>query len=196
MKSMKIITVLLIAAAVFALIAGCTTNGPVTPTATVTTVPTTVIATTTTVPATTAGATIPPTITTPGTPATTSTTTPPTITTTGTLATTATTTTVPTTATPGPVMIDLTAKGFAFNTSLIPVQAGAAVTIRFNNQDAGVGHNFALYDSPAQQTNLFRGEIITGVKTIDYRFTAPATPGDYYFRCDPHAVMNGVFRVT
>jgi plastocyanin len=93
-------------------------------------------------------------------------------------------------------MIDLTAKGFAFNTSLISVPAGAAVTIRFNNQDPGVPHNLAIYDSPAQLTNLFRGEIITGVRAIDYRFTAPSTPGDYYFRCDPHAIMNGVFRVT
>lgn len=179
MKYSRMIPVLVAVVALFALIAGCTTNGPVTPTATVTTVPTTVIAITTTIPATTAGATIPPTITTTGTPATTST-----------------TTTVPMTATPGSGMIDLTAKGFAFNTSLISVPAGAAVTIRFNNQDAGVGHNFALYDTPAQQTNLFRGEIITGVRTINYRFTAPATQGDYYFRCDPHAVMNGVFRVT
>jgi plastocyanin len=181
MKSMKIITMLLMAAAVFAIIAGCTTEGPVTPTATptatMTTVPTTVI-TPTTIPVTTTGLTTPPTITTTGTPTTTA------------------TTTVPTTTTQKPVTIDLTAKGFAFNTSLISVPAGAAVTIRFNNQDAGVTHNFALYDGPAQTTNLFRGELITGVKSVEYRFTAPIKPGDYYFRCDPHAVMNGVFRVT
>jgi plastocyanin len=97
---------------------------------------------------------------------------------------------------PGPVTIDLAAKGFAFNTSLITVPAGSAVTIRFSNQDPGVNHNFALYNSPAQLTNLFRGEIITGVRTIEYRFSAPATPGDYYFRCDLHPVMYGVFRVT
>ncbi|MDD1712064.1 MAG: cupredoxin domain-containing protein, partial [Methanoregulaceae archaeon] len=100
------------------------------------------------------------------------------------------------TTAPGPVTRDLIAKGFAFNASEISVPAGAAVTIRFNNQDAGVTHNFALYDGPAQTTNLFRGELITGVKSVEYRFTAPIKPGDYYFRCDPHAVMNGVFRVT
>jgi plastocyanin len=97
---------------------------------------------------------------------------------------------------PVPVTIDLAAKGFAFNSSLISVPAGAAITIRFNNQDAGVPHNVAIYDSPAQNTNLFRGELVTGVKTIEYRFTAPHIRGDYYFRCDPHAVMNGIFRVT
>jgi plastocyanin len=183
MKYSRMIPVL-VAVSLFALIAGCASNGPVTPTPTPTAPITTAITTistptTTTVPETTAGATTPPTITTTGTPATT-----------------ATTTTVPTNPSPGPVMIDLIAKGFAFNTSLITVPAGAAVTIRFNNQDAGVPHNVAIYDSPAQNTNLFRGEIITGVSTSDYRFTAPVTPGDYYFRCDPHAVMNGVFRVT
>jgi plastocyanin len=177
MNSMKIITVLLTATAVFALITGCTTNGPVTPTATpsapITTVPTTIITpTSTTTPITSAITTAP----------TASTTTP---------ATTATATTAP-----GPVTRDLIAKGFAFNTSEISVPAGAAVTIRFNNQDAGVLHNFALYDGPAQTTNLFRGELITGVKSVEYRFTAPIKPGDYYFRCDLHAVMNGVFRVT
>jgi plastocyanin len=176
MKSINIITMLLIAVAVFVLIAGCTTNSPVTPTAMATAAPTTTIATTATI--------IP------------VTTTLPTVTMTAKPATTAKITTIPTNATQGTVTIEMTAKGFAFNTSLISVPAGVAVTIRFNNQDSGVSHNIAIYDSPAQQTNIFRGELITGVKTIEYQFTAPSTRGDYYFRCDPHAVMNGIFRVT
>lgn len=176
MNHPKIILLMFAVVAVSALLAGCSTSGPVTPTVTptptATSFPTTLMTpASTTMPVTTTG-----------------TTTPETVPTTGILATTA--------PAPVPVTIDLVAKGFAFNTSLITVPAGAAVTIRFSNQDAGVPHNVAIYNSPAQTTRLFRGDLVTGVKTIEYRFTAPATRGDYYFRCDPHAVMNGIFRVT
>ena len=170
---------MLAVAVVFTLIAGCTSSGPVTPTVTPTATASIVLTTLitpspTTMPVTMTGMTTSPTVPTMGTPA----------------------TTAPTSTVPVPVTIDLSAKGFAFNTSLISVPAGEAVTIRFSNQDTGVPHNIAIYDSPAQQTNLFRGELVTGVKTVEYQFTAPATRGDYYFRCDLHAGMNGVFRVT
>jgi plastocyanin len=176
MNPPKIILMLGAGVAVFALIAGCSTSGPVTPavtpTPTATSFPTTLMTpTSTTMPMTMTGMTKPETVPTTGAPGTTA-------------------------PAPVPVTIDLVAKGFAFNSSLITVPAGAAVTIRFSNQDPGVPHNVAIYNSPAQTTNLFRGELITGVKTIEYRFTAPATREDYYFRCDPHAGMNGIFRVT
>ena len=95
------------------------------------------------------------------------------------------------------VTIELVAKDFAFNTSTITVPAGSNVTVDFDNQDSNVRHNFAVYDSAAMNETIFKGELISGPKTIAYIFDAPATPGTYHFQCDPHAkVMNGQFIVT
>lgn len=109
------------------------------------------------------------------------------------------TTTPTTTTTPAPtaVTIDLVAQNIAFNLSTITVPAGANVTIHFDNKDAQVPHNFAVYTNSAATTVIFRGETITGPATIDYNFTAPTTPGDYFFRCDTHpTIMYGTFVVT
>jgi plastocyanin len=94
------------------------------------------------------------------------------------------------------VTIDLVAQKMAFNTSTITVPAGASVTVNFDNQDNGVRHNFAVYDSAAMRTVIFRGELIAGPKKIAYAFDAPKEPGTYRFQCDPHAsFMNGQFIV-
>ncbi len=94
------------------------------------------------------------------------------------------------------VTVGLTAQNIAFNTSTITVPAGANVTVNFDNEDAGIPHNFALYDSSAAQNTIFRGEIITGPATTNYTFTAPSNPGTYYFQCDVHPTqMNGQFVV-
>ena len=91
----------------------------------------------------------------------------------------------------------LTANGLAFNLSTITVPAGVTVLVHFTNNDAGVPHNLAVYDSSARTTNLFKGTIITGVSSIIYTFTAPAKPGSYWFQCDVHPnSMNGNFVVT
>ncbi len=93
--------------------------------------------------------------------------------------------------------IYLSAQGLSFNLSTITVPAGVTVVIHFMNNDAGVPHNFAVYDSSARKTNLFKGNIITGVSSIDYTFTAPSNPGTYWFQCDVHPnMMNGDFVVT
>jgi len=101
------------------------------------------------------------------------------------------------------VTVDLVAKDMAFSRTVITVPAGAFVTVSFHNREdpgssqvTGIAHNFAVYDSAAATTTIFSGEIITGGGDAVYRFTAPETPGTYYFRCDVHpAVMNGQFIV-
>jgi predicted lipoprotein with Yx(FWY)xxD motif/plastocyanin len=99
-------------------------------------------------------------------------------------------------ATGGAVTINLIAQNIAFNTSTITVPACSAVTINFDNKDPGTPHNFAVYTNSAAKTPIFMGEIITGPKTIVYKFTAPCTPGDYWFRCDVHpTIMYGTFKV-
>jgi plastocyanin len=93
--------------------------------------------------------------------------------------------------------VDMTAQGFAFDKSVVTVPAGAAVTLHFVNNDVGVPHNVAIYESAAAKTIIFQGKRITGQQTIDYTFTAPTTPGTYFFRCDVHpAMMTGQFVVV
>jgi plastocyanin len=113
-------------------------------------------------------------------------------------------TATPTTAPGGPFAsptidqgqrVKVTAKNFAFDRSTITVPAGSQVIIEFDNED-GVGHNLAFYTSPSLSTIIYKGEIISGPRTIIYSFNAPATPGTYYFRCDLHPNMNGQFIVT
>ena len=93
--------------------------------------------------------------------------------------------------------VDLTAQGFAFDKAVVTVPAGAAVTLHFVNNDSGVSHNVAIYESAAAKTIIFQGARISGKKSIDYAFTAPTTPGTYFFRCDVHpAMMTGQFVVV
>jgi len=108
----------------------------------------------------------------------------------------------PTPTTPPPagtgqsVTINITAENIAFDKTTITVPAGADVTIVFENKDR-VPHNVAFYETEAAAKAIFVGEVITGPKTISYRFTAPSTPGTYFFRCDPHrSRMTGDFVVT
>ncbi len=82
----------------------------------------------------------------------------------------------------------------AFDTNTITVPAGAVVTMNFENRDS-LAHNFALYTNSSATTAIFVGQIITSSQ-ITYTFTAPATPGNYFFRCDVHpTTMTGTFIV-
>jgi plastocyanin len=96
----------------------------------------------------------------------------------------------------GNVTINLVAENIAFNTSTITVPAGSNVTIVFNNKDAGVGHNFALYETADAFKSIFVGEIVKGPKVATFDFKAPDKPGTYFFRCDVHPLaMKGDFIV-
>jgi glucose/arabinose dehydrogenase/plastocyanin len=91
--------------------------------------------------------------------------------------------------------VNISADNLAFDTGTITVPAGAEVTMVFDNQDDGVPHNVAVYDSPLRAEQIFVGEIIDGPAEITYTFTAPEEPGTYYFQCDVHPDMNGDFIV-
>jgi len=88
------------------------------------------------------------------------------------------------------------AEGFSFSTETITVRAGAEVTIEFDNRDDGTPHNVSVYMDASASEAIFIGEIITGPAEITYTFTAPETPGNYFFRCDVHPSMHGAFIVT
>ena len=85
------------------------------------------------------------------------------------------------------VTINLTASETAFDKSSITVSAGATVAIVFDNKDT-ILHNFALYETSAAANSIFVGELISK-KKITYTFTAPTTPGTYFFRCDVHPLL-------
>jgi plastocyanin len=85
----------------------------------------------------------------------------------------------------------VTAEGIAFDTSTITLPANQAYTLTFDNKDAGIQHNIAIFPSETELTNpLFRGDLITGPDTAEYKIP-PLDPGTYYFHCDVHPQMNG-----
>jgi plastocyanin len=91
--------------------------------------------------------------------------------------------------------LSLVAKNVMFDKSDLSVSANAAFTIAFDNQDAGIPHNVAIYTDKSATTNLFRGQTVTGPATQDYAVPA-LQPGTYYFRCDVHpTVMFGTLTV-
>jgi len=105
-------------------------------------------------------------------------------------------TTAATTAAGGGIAtVEIVADNTAFDTSTITVPAGAQVTIIFDNRDAGILHNVAVYTDSSAAEEIFVGEIIAGPAGTTYTFTAPSDPGTYYFRCDVHPFMNGDFVV-
>jgi heme/copper-type cytochrome/quinol oxidase subunit 2 len=94
-------------------------------------------------------------------------------------------------------VINVSANNLKFDTDTISAAAGSDVTIRFNNQDTSVPHNIAFYTDATATKPIFTGNIITGPATTTYTFTAPSTPGNYFFRCDVHpTIMTGTFVVN
>jgi plastocyanin len=83
----------------------------------------------------------------------------------------------------------IAAQGLAFDTDELRFPPESEVGLRFLNQDTGIPHNVAIYQSAGGEP-IFQGEVITGPAETDYTFTTPA-PGEYYFQCDVHPNMNG-----
>jgi len=84
----------------------------------------------------------------------------------------------------------VTAQNIAFSPTELSLPAGQASTITFDNADAGVPHNIAIYNDSSLSQNLFTGEIITGPTTAEYHVPA-LDAGEYYFHCDVHPNMSG-----
>jgi plastocyanin len=91
------------------------------------------------------------------------------------------------------VTSSVTASGLAFDTNEIDLAAGKATTITFDNQDAGVPHNIAIYPSQSEispDKALFQGEVVTGPTKTQYKIPA-LKAGTYFFHCDVHPTMTG-----
>jgi plastocyanin len=85
--------------------------------------------------------------------------------------------------------VSITASGLQFDKASFSLPA-AGGTIAFTNNDAGQQHNIAIYTDSSGADNLFRGDFVTGVDTVEYQVPA-IPPGTYYFQCDVHPTMNG-----
>jgi plastocyanin len=95
--------------------------------------------------------------------------------------------------TPVPVVggqVTITAKDIAFQPATITTPS-TALTITFDNQDAGVPHDLVL---KAGDVKLAATEIITGPATTTLAIQ-PLQPGAYQFTCSVHPNMTGTLTV-
>jgi cytochrome c oxidase subunit 2 len=91
--------------------------------------------------------------------------------------------------------LQLTAHNISWNTNCLAVTQGSPFSIAIHNLDAGIDHNFAIYDTPSRTKQLFVTPKFAGVATKSFDIPALA-PGSYYFQCNIHGpAMSGVFKV-
>jgi cytochrome c oxidase subunit 2 len=97
---------------------------------------------------------------------------------------------------PNGTTLSLVAHNISWNQFCLAVPANTPFIVNINNQDAGIEHNFAIYDSFFQKTTYFTGPKVTGPATISLN-PDPLPPGRYYFQCDVHGpAMSGAFVVV
>ena len=89
--------------------------------------------------------------------------------------------------------IQISSRDLKFSTSTLEAPAGEPFQIAYDNQE-GAPHNVAIYQSEGG-AEIFKGEIITGPKSIVYDVPAQAA-GTYFFRCDVHPEMKGTLEVN
>jgi cytochrome c oxidase subunit 2 len=89
----------------------------------------------------------------------------------------------------------IVAKDISWNTNCLALPLGPPPAITVDNQDAGIDHNFAIYDSFSQAKEFFQTGRFSGVATKSFQLP-PLPPGRYYFQCDVHGPsMSGVLIV-
>jgi plastocyanin len=96
----------------------------------------------------------------------------------------------------GPVNVTVVARNLVFDKRSIAASPGASVTVTLVNEDAGVTHNISFYTNNRATTAIEVGPLFPGVATQAMQFEAPASAGNYFFRCDAHPdTMTGSFAV-
>jgi cytochrome c oxidase subunit 2 len=87
------------------------------------------------------------------------------------------------------LQLKVVAKGIKFDVKDLSVEAGKPVTVTLDNQDAGVQHNWALYQSESAAKKNSKPIAATATKEgpgqAAVSFTL-AKAGTYFFRCDVH----------
>ena len=86
--------------------------------------------------------------------------------------------------------VTIAAKDLKFVQTAVPVKAGAAFDLVFDNQD-GAPHNISI--SNPSGANVFKGEIVSSTE-VTYSVPALAA-GSYPFFCEVHPDMKGTITV-
>lgn len=98
-----------------------------------------------------------------------------------------------------PPTLDLSAPGGAVTTGFaetcLAAEADKPFTITFDNQDGGVPHNVAVYESDTSTDAIAATEVAPGVvtQTLD---VDPLKAGDFFYKCDVHPNMNGTLVIV
>jgi mono/diheme cytochrome c family protein/plastocyanin len=90
------------------------------------------------------------------------------------------------------VTLNETAQNIAFANGSLTAPAGAPITIKFDNEDAGIPHNMAFKNDAG--TIVFQGDLVTGVASTEYSLPG-LQPGTYSFLCTVHPNMTGTLKV-
>lgn len=96
---------------------------------------------------------------------------------------------------PAAETLEIAAKNVRFDKTTLEVSANVPFAIEFDNQDAGVPHNVAIYTDRTTSQSLFVGDIFPGPATRTYQVPA-LQAGSYFFKCDVHPTqMTGTLNV-
>lgn len=91
--------------------------------------------------------------------------------------------------------LQISAERIEFNKDQLVAPLDSDVTLQFENNDSGVLHNVAIYQTDSADDEVFVGDLFEGEATRTYEFRTPG-PGTYFFRCDVHPdQMTGTFIV-
>jgi nitrite reductase (NO-forming) len=92
--------------------------------------------------------------------------------------------------------VEVAAMDSVFDADCLAAPAGKPFEIVFDNMDAGIPHNVAIYTDESAETPLFVGETFNGPDVVTYEVPA-LEAGSYFFRCDVHpTTMTGTFEVA
>ena len=99
----------------------------------------------------------------------------------------------PTCGEPARTAINLVVRDVHFNVRCLVVPKGRRLTVRFENRDLFVTHNFSIRTAGFEK--VFTGDVAYPQEKFDYRVPALGA-GEYLFRCDIHPQdMSGVLLV-
>jgi cytochrome c oxidase subunit 2 len=89
----------------------------------------------------------------------------------------------------------LVSKDNSWNTGCLAVTKDVPFTVAVSNLDAGIEHNFALYDSAKRKRTFFQSPRFPGVAARTFQLR-PLPKGRYYYQCDVHGpAMSGALIV-
>jgi plastocyanin len=97
-------------------------------------------------------------------------------------------------------VLSIVAEGTAFDPTCLVAPASEPFTIEFDNKDpvGTVGpHNIVIAkDEASTSTNpIFRGDLVSGPDTVEYKVPAIDEGGSYFFHCEVHPSMTGTLAV-